>query len=117
MKPRIHPTYLPVVYRDKRADLAILTRSTKTSTEMSVWDDGNTYPVVDVEVSSASHPFYTVKAHVVDTAGWIERFQPVVRRDTRGPRRSGPTSTATPRHRQARGHPRVSRSAGRAADR
>jgi len=75
MKPGIHPTYAPVVYRDKRADFAILTRSTKTSPETVLWEDGNTYPVIDVEVSSASHPFYTGKANIVDTAGRIEKFQ------------------------------------------
>ena len=75
MKPGIHPAYAPIVYRDKRADFAILTRSTQTSTETVLWEDGNTYPVIDVEVSSASHPYYTGKANIVDTAGRIEKFQ------------------------------------------
>lgn len=75
MKPGIHPAYEYVVYRDKRAEFSILTRSTKTSTETVLWEDGNTYPVIDIDVSSASHPFYTGKANIVDTAGRIEKFQ------------------------------------------
>lgn len=74
MKPGIHPTYQPVVYRDRSAGFAFLTRSTATSDETVEWEDGHTYPVVDVEVSSASHPFFTGKALVIDTAGRVERF-------------------------------------------
>ncbi|MFJ2650278.1 type B 50S ribosomal protein L31 [Streptomyces sp. NPDC087420] len=75
MKPGIHPDYRPVVFRDKAADFAFLTRSTLTSTRTVEWEDGNTYPVVDVETSSASHPFYTGTARVLDTAGRVERFE------------------------------------------
>ncbi|MFF2523985.1 type B 50S ribosomal protein L31 [Streptomyces liangshanensis] len=75
MKPGIHPDYRPVVFRDKAADFAFLTRSTLTSTKTVEWEDGNTYPVVDVETSSASHPFYTGTARVLDTAGRVERFE------------------------------------------
>ncbi|NUK07276.1 type B 50S ribosomal protein L31 [Streptomyces lunaelactis] len=75
MKPGIHPTYGPVVFRDKVADFAILTRSTATSEKTVEWEDGNTYPVIDVEISSASHPFYTGTARVMDTAGRGERFE------------------------------------------
>jgi large subunit ribosomal protein L31 len=75
MKPEIHPDYHPVVFRDRSANFAFLTRSTATSDRTVQWDDGNTYPVVDVEVSSASHPFYTGTARVVDSAGRIERFR------------------------------------------
>ena len=64
-----------MVYRDASADFAFLTRSTATPAATVVWDDGNTYPVVDVEVSSASHPFYTGNARVVDTAGRVEKFR------------------------------------------
>jgi large subunit ribosomal protein L31 len=74
MKPGIHPAYAPVVFRDKSAGYAFLTRSTVTSGQTIDWEDGNTYPVIDVEISSASHPFYTGNARVVDTAGRIERF-------------------------------------------
>ena len=75
MKPRIHPDYRPVVFRDRSANFAFLTRSTATSERTVQWEDGNTYPVVDVEVSSASHPFYTGTARVVDSAGRIEQFR------------------------------------------
>ncbi|MFB6716222.1 MULTISPECIES: type B 50S ribosomal protein L31 [unclassified Streptomyces] len=75
MKPKIHPAYGPVVFRDKAAGAAFLTRSTATSDRTVEWEDGNSYPVVDVEISSASHPFYTGTARVLDTAGRVERFE------------------------------------------
>ncbi|MFF5448888.1 type B 50S ribosomal protein L31 [Streptomyces sp. NPDC012888] len=75
MKPGIHPAYRPVVFRDKAADFAFLTRSTATSERTVLWEDGETYPVIDVEVSSASHPFHTGTARVLDTAGRVERFE------------------------------------------
>ncbi|MFE4171340.1 type B 50S ribosomal protein L31 [Streptomyces sp. NPDC056909] len=75
MKPRIHPASRPVVFRDRAAGAAFLTRSTADSTERVEWEDGNSYPVIDVEISSASHPFYTGKGRVVDTAGRVERFE------------------------------------------
>ncbi|MFJ6122203.1 type B 50S ribosomal protein L31 [Streptomyces sp. NPDC092129] len=68
MKPGIHPAYRPVVFRDRAGEFAFLTRSTATS-------DNSTYPVIDVEISSASHPFYTGTQRVVDTAGRVERFE------------------------------------------
>ena len=74
MKPGIHPDYHHVVFRDKSADFAFLTRSTVTSTQTIEWEDGNTYPVIDVEVSSASHPMWTGKKRVMDTAGRVEKF-------------------------------------------
>ncbi|MFF3511264.1 type B 50S ribosomal protein L31 [Streptomyces sp. NPDC002573] len=85
MKPGIHPEYRPVVFRDRAADYAFLTRSTATSDKTVEWEDGNTYPVIDVEISSASHPFYTGTQRVLDTAGRVERF---ARRYGRG-RRQG----------------------------
>ncbi|MEV7383567.1 type B 50S ribosomal protein L31 [Streptomyces lydicus] len=75
MKPGIHPAYRPVVFRDSAANHAFLTRSTATSDKTVEWEDGNTYPVIDVEISSASHPFYTGTQRVLDTAGRVERFQ------------------------------------------
>ncbi|MDX3100180.1 type B 50S ribosomal protein L31 [Nonomuraea angiospora] len=74
MKKGIHPDYRPVVLRDPGADFAFLMRSTITSDKTIEWTDGNTYPVVDVDVSSASHPFYTGRSRVLDTAGRVERF-------------------------------------------
>jgi len=75
VKPGIHPAYRPVVFRDKVGDLAFLTRSTLTGSTTVEWADGNSYPVVDVEVSSASHPFYTGKSRVLDTAGRVEQYR------------------------------------------
>ncbi len=83
MKPGIHPEYRPVVFRDRAADFAFLTRSTATSDKTIEWEDGSTYPVIDVEISSASHPFYTGTQRVLDTAGRVERFN---RRYGRGQR-------------------------------
>lgn len=75
MRRGIHPDYHPVVFRDPSADWAILTRSTATSTKTVVWTDGRTYPVIDVDVSSASHPFYTGRTRVLDTQGRVEKFR------------------------------------------
>lgn len=75
MKPGIHPEYRPVVFRDRAADFAFLTRSTATTTATIEWTDGNVYPVVDVEISSASHPFWTGRSRAVDTEGRIARFR------------------------------------------
>ncbi|MFF4172258.1 type B 50S ribosomal protein L31 [Streptomyces sp. NPDC001744] len=69
------PEYGPVVFRDRSAGYAFLTRSTATSDRTIEWDDGNTYPVIDVEISSESHPFYTGRARTVDTEGRIARFE------------------------------------------
>lgn len=74
MKPGIHPEYRPVVFRDPSVGYAFLTRSTVTSDRTVEWEDGRTYPVVDVDVSSASHPFWTGKGRVLDTAGRVEKF-------------------------------------------
>ncbi|MEU0685421.1 type B 50S ribosomal protein L31 [Streptomyces uncialis] len=75
MQQGIHPAYGPVVFRDKAAGYAFLTRSTMTSDTTVIWEDGRAYPVVDVEISAASHPFYTGTARVLDTAGRVERFE------------------------------------------
>ena len=75
MRENTHPPYGPVVFRDRAAHHAFLTRSTMTSARTIEWEDGNTYPVVDVEISDVSHPFYTGTARVLDTAGRVERFE------------------------------------------
>lgn len=74
MRKSLHPEYRPVVFRDPSADYAFLTRSTRTSDRTIEWTDGRVYPVVDVDVSSASHPFYTGRGRIVDTEGRVERF-------------------------------------------
>ena len=74
MKADIHPNYATIVFRDLASGEAFLTRSTITSNKTIEWEDGNTYPVYDVEISSASHPFYTGKQRIMDVAGRVERF-------------------------------------------
>ena len=75
MKKGIHPAYNYVVYRDTGAGFSFLTRSTATSEKTVTWEDGQEYSVIDVEISSASHPFYTGTQKMVDTTGRIEKFQ------------------------------------------
>ncbi|MEU7409152.1 type B 50S ribosomal protein L31 [Streptomyces sp. NPDC042638] len=75
MRPGIHPASRPVVFRDRAAGTALLTRSTAVSERTVEWEDGATYPVIDVEISSASHPFYTGTSRVLDTEGRVERFE------------------------------------------
>ncbi|RLE15703.1 MAG: 50S ribosomal protein L31 [Actinobacteria bacterium] len=75
MKTDIHPNYRPVVFQDTSSDLAFLTKSTIDTSETIEWEDGNTYPLAKVEISSASHPFYTGKQILVDTTGRVERFR------------------------------------------
>ncbi|RRC96483.1 type B 50S ribosomal protein L31 [Schaalia canis] len=74
MKPDIHPDYHPIVFRDRQANFQFLTRSTMTSDQHIEWEDGNTYPVVDIEISSASHPFWTGRQRLIDTEGRVEKF-------------------------------------------
>jgi ribosomal protein L31 len=69
------PDYRPVVFRDRSAGYAFLTRSTASSDRTIDWDDGQTYPVVDVEISAESHPFHTGRARAVDPEGEIAKFQ------------------------------------------
>ncbi|MEU8652262.1 type B 50S ribosomal protein L31 [Streptomyces sp. NPDC048737] len=70
-----HPDHHSVVFRDRTAGCAFLTRSTAASDQTIEWDDGETCPLVDVEISSESHPFHTGKARTVDTEGRIARFE------------------------------------------
>jgi large subunit ribosomal protein L31 len=75
MKADIHPKYNEVVFHDVTADFKFLTRSTITSKEKTTWEDGKEYPLVKLELSSASHPFYTGKHKIVDTGGRLEKFR------------------------------------------
>ena len=74
MRKEIHPEYNNVVFLDTSSEYKFLTKSTMTSKETIKWEDGNEYPLIKVEVSSASHPFYTGKKLFVDTAGRVEKF-------------------------------------------
>ena len=75
MKEGIHPKYQPVIFQDSSTGVAFLTRSTMKGDKTMKWEDGNEYSVVTVEISSSSHPFFTGKQKLVDTAGRVERFQ------------------------------------------
>ena len=75
MKSDIHPNYRYVVFQDTGAEFAFLTRSTIKTDDTIEWEDGNTYPLAKVDISSASHPFFTGQMRIVDTAGRVERFE------------------------------------------
>lgn len=74
MKQGIHPDYHEVVFLDTTSDTKFITRSTMTSGETIKMEDGKEYPLIKIEMSSASHPFYTGKKIYVDTAGRVEKF-------------------------------------------
>ncbi len=76
MKKDIHPTdYRQVIFEDVTSGKRFLIASTMKTSKTSKWEDGKEYPTHEVEISSASHPFYTGTAKVVDTAGRVERFK------------------------------------------
>ena len=76
MKKDIHPkAYRLVIFKDMSNEVTFLTRSAAASQENMVWEDGNEYPVVKVEISNTSHPFYTGKSMFVDTAGRIDKYK------------------------------------------
>lgn len=75
MRSGIHPdNYRLVVFKDISNDEMILTKSCTKSKETIVWEDGNEYPLVKMEISSFSHPFFTGKLKLIDTAGRIDKF-------------------------------------------
>ncbi len=75
MKTGIHPEYRKVVFQDVSADFSFLTRSTMDSKETIKWEDGEEYPLIKIDISSASHPFYTGKHKVLDSGGRVDRFK------------------------------------------
>lgn len=76
MKSSIHPTdYRPVVFSDEAAGFAFLTQSTIKTEDTIKWEDGSTYPLVKVPVSSKSHPFFTGEEKIIDTEGRVDRFK------------------------------------------
>jgi large subunit ribosomal protein L31 len=75
MKADIHPKYNAVVFQDVSCDFSFLTRSTLSSKETIKWEDGKEYPLIKVEISSESHPFYTGKHKLVDTSGRVDKFR------------------------------------------
>jgi large subunit ribosomal protein L31 len=75
MKKNLHPTVRQVVFKDVSSDFSFLGTSTMDSKETIKWEDGKSYPLIKVEISSASHPFFTGKQRVLDTEGRIGRFK------------------------------------------
>ncbi|MEO8459644.1 MAG: type B 50S ribosomal protein L31 [Dokdonella sp.] len=75
MKPDVHPKYNEVVFQDLSSDFSFLTRSTLTSKDKVKWEDGKEYPLIKVEISSHSHPFYTGKQKVLDAGGRVDKFR------------------------------------------
>jgi large subunit ribosomal protein L31 len=75
MKKDIHPEYREVLFKDVSCEFAFVTRSTIKTDQTQVWEDGKEYPMVKLDISSASHPFYTGQQKVMDTEGRIEKFQ------------------------------------------
>lgn len=75
MKTGLHPQYRDVVFQDTSSDLSFLTRSTIQTKDSVKWEDGNEYPLVKVEISSRSHPFYTGKHKIADSGGRVDKFK------------------------------------------
>ncbi len=76
MKKEIHPSnYRTVIFKDISQDKSWLGKSTANSKETMKWEDGNEYPLIKLEISNESHPFFTGKMKFVDTAGRIDKFK------------------------------------------
>lgn len=75
MKKGLHPeNYRSVVFKDMSNGHTFMSRSTAYSKESVKWEDGNEYPLIKLEISNTSHPFFTGKSMLVDTAGRIDKF-------------------------------------------
>jgi large subunit ribosomal protein L31 len=76
MKKDIHPSnYRLVIFKDMSNDYSFITHSTAPSKEKAEWEDGKEYPLIKLDISHTSHPFYTGKQQLVDTAGRIDKFK------------------------------------------
>lgn len=75
MKKDIHPDYNYVVFKDASTGNSFITRSTRTSEEKIQWEDGNEYPLITVEITSDSHPFYTGRDKQYEKEGRVEKFR------------------------------------------
>ena len=89
MKKGIHPNYRPVVFQDTAANYSFLSSSTAHTDQVTTWTDGKEYPLYKVEISSASHPFYTGKMKFLDTTGLVEKFQKKYAKTTYGKKLPG----------------------------
>lgn len=75
MKKGIHPQeYRTVIFKDLSNDVSFMSKSCANTKDTIEWEDGNEYPLIKLEISSASHPFFTGKMKFVDTAGRIDKF-------------------------------------------
>jgi large subunit ribosomal protein L31 len=90
MKKGIHPEYRPVVFQDHAANFSFLTRSSVKTSQTVQWTDGQTYPLVNLDISSASHPFFTGKMKFIDTTGRVEKFQKKYNWAARGKKEDAP---------------------------
>jgi large subunit ribosomal protein L31 len=75
MKAGIHPDYKAAVFMDTSSGQKFLSRTTMTSKETVKWEDGKDYPLIKVDISAYSHPYFTGKMKYVDSAGRVEKFQ------------------------------------------
>lgn len=75
MQKGIHPTFQKVIFLDASVGYKFLSASTRSSSETMEWEDGNTYPVIRVDSSSASHPFFTGKQKNAEIGGRVDRFK------------------------------------------
>jgi large subunit ribosomal protein L31 len=76
MKKGTHPeNYRLVIFKDMSNDFSFMGKSTVNTKESVLWEDGNEYPLVKLEITSQSHPFFTGKMQLVDTAGRIDKFK------------------------------------------
>ena len=89
MKKGIHPNYRPVVFQDAAANFSFLTRSCVETDETVKWEDGKEYPLYKLEISSASHPFFTGKMKLLDVTGRVEKFQRKYQKTGYGGKKAG----------------------------
>jgi large subunit ribosomal protein L31 len=75
MRKGIHPNYRYVIFQDTSAEYAFLSRSCATTRETATWTDGKEYPVIKLDISHKSHPFFTGKQKLNDTAGRVDKFK------------------------------------------
>lgn len=76
MKKNIHPKdYRFVIFKDMSNGYSFLTKSTAKSKETATWEDGKEYPLIKLEISNTSHPYFTGKMKLVDTAGRVDKFK------------------------------------------
>lgn len=97
MKKGIHPQYRDVVFMDAAAGFSFLTRSTVATNDKIKWEDGNEYPLYKLEISSASHPFFTGKMKFLDTTGRVEKFQNKYKKTGYGTKKPGDAPMEGPR--------------------